>query len=356
MASSPMQRQKRISFFLGVILTLLICSIIIAGLVYMLYQKMEAEKERVANLTTISVLSQDVLSGQIVSADMFTTKQVDKNTVPQNAISDSSTLATYSLQDDKGRAVYVDKEGMYLLNNDNDKIRINTNDDGTYSIKEDDEEEIIKLTQMPLIAKVDMNKNTILTRDLVVQSDEVSTDDARNQEYNMITLPSTLETGNFIDIRLRLANGTDYIVVAKKEVTIPDIAGIPSDDTIQIKLSEDEILTMSNAIVEAYIMKGSEIYATVYSDPGSQTKSKTTYPVSKDVMDLINNDPNIVETAKNALWNRYNVDQRNGSINGQISANAEDAEDSVEQGIKEQITRQKELRTQYLEGLNGSTY
>lgn len=355
MASSPMQRQKRISFFLGVITTLVVCGVIIAGLAYMLYRNMQAEKTRKAQLASVYVLNRDVLSGQIVSTDMFTRKELDKSTIPQNAINDMSTLSSYSLKDDKGRAVYVDKEGMYLLDDNDKKIRINTENDGTYTIEEDGDKEVIKLTEAPLIAKANMSANTVLTRDLLVQTDEISTDDARNQEYNMITLPSTLETGNFIDIRLRLPNGTDYIVISKKEVTIPDIGGIPSEDTIQVKLSEDEILTMSNAIVEAYIIKGSEIYAAVYSDPGNQSKSSSTYPVNREVMELINSDPNIVETAKNALYNRYNVDQRNGSVNGQLNANSEDAESNVEAGIQEQITRQKELRSKYLEGLNGSS-
>ena len=200
-----------------------------------------------------------------------------------------------------------------------------------------------------------MKANTVLTRELVAQSDEVNTDDVRIQEFNMVTLPSTLETGDFVDIRLRMPNGTDYIVVSKKEVTIPDVAGVPSTDTIEVNMSEDEILTMSNAIVEAYIMKGSELYATKYTDPGNQAKSATTYPVSKETMEIINNDSNIVETAKKALWSRYNTDQRNGNVNNNLNKYSEESADNVETGIEEQIQKQKELRENYLESLNGGT-
>ena len=42
MASNPMQRQKQLSFWKGVLITLLICAIIIGGLGYMLYKKIEA--------------------------------------------------------------------------------------------------------------------------------------------------------------------------------------------------------------------------------------------------------------------------------------------------------------------------
>ena len=323
MASNPMQRQKQLSFWKGVLITLLICAIIIGGLGYMLYKKIEAEKALKASMVQVYTLTSDVSSGQAVTADMLKMLTVSRTTVPNNAISDSSTFASYSLQDE------------------NENYKKN--------------DEIIQLSEVPLIAKVNMKANTVLTRELVAQSDEVNTDDVRIQEFNMVTLPSTLETGDFVDIRLRMPNGTDYIVVSKKEVTIPDVAGVPSTDTIQVNMSEDEILTMSNAIVEAYIMKGSELYATKYTDPGNQAKSATTYPVSKETMEIINNDSNIVETAKKALWSRYNTDQRNGNVNNNLNKYSEESADNVETGIEEQIQKQKELRENYLESLNGGT-
>ena len=72
-------------------------------------------------------------------------------------------------------------------------------------------------------------------------------------------------------------------------------------------------------------------------------------------MELINNDSNIVETAKNALWARYNTDQRNGNVNNNLNKYSEESADNVETGIEEQIQKQKEMRQNYLESLNGST-
>lgn len=349
MASNPMQRQKQLSFWKGVLITLLICAIVIGGLGYMLYKKIEAEKELKESMVQVYTLTSDVSSGQAITSDMLKMLTVSKTTVPNNAISDSSTFSSYSLQDEKGNEVYTDSQGLYVKDG-NKTVRITQDDNGNYM----KDNEIIKMAEVPLIAKVNMKSNTVLTRELVAQSDEVNADDVRTQEFNMVTLPTTLETGDFVDIRLRMPNGTDYIVVSKKEVSIPDVAGVPSTDTIEVKMSEDEILTMSNAIVEAYIMKGSELYATKYTDPGNQAKSTTTYPVSKETMDLINNDNNIVETAKNALWARYNTDQRNGNVNTNLNKYTEESADNVEAGIEEQIQKQKELRENYLEALNGT--
>ena len=350
MASNPMQRQKNISFMKGMLITLLISAVIIGGLGYMLYKKIEAEKELKASMVQVYTLTSDVSSGQAVTSDMLKMLTVSRTTVPNNAISDSSTFASYSLQDEKGNEIYTDSQGLYVKDGSK-TVRITTDDNGNY-LKDG---EIVDLKEVPLIAKVNMKANTVLTRELVSQSDEVNTDDVRTQEFNMVTLPTTLETGDFVDIRLRLPNGTDYIVVSKKEVNIPDIAGVPSTDTMEVKMSEDEILTMSNAIVEAYIMKGSQLYATKYTDPGKQAKSTPTYPVSKETMDLINNDSNIIETAKNALWARYNTDQRNGNVNSNLNKYTEESADSVESGIEEQIQKQKEMRQNYLEALNGAS-
>lgn len=355
MSSNPMQRQKRISFWMGVLVAILISSIIICGLGYMLYTKIKAENELKESMVQVYTLNKDVSSGQVVTNDMLTMLTVSKKTVPSNAVSDFNTFSTYSLQDNKGNEIYTDSEGMYIQNG-NSKIRIKQEDNGNYTKRVNNQDEDVTLSDVPLIAKVNMKANTIITRELVAQSDEVNTADARDQEFNMITLPATLESGDFIDIRMRLPNGVDYIVVAKKEVSIPDIAGVPSADTIQVKMSEEEILTMSNAIVEAYIMKGSELYATKYTDPGNQDKAKTTFPVSRETMELINADPNVINEARNALWARYNTDQRNGNVNNQLNNYSEEQADNVEQGIQEQIQKQKELREKYLEALNGSSY
>ena len=55
-----------------------------------------------------------------------------------------------------------------------------------------------------------MNKNTVITLEMIAKSDETLTDDIRRQEYNCVVLPLDLETGDYIDLRLMLPNGQDY--------------------------------------------------------------------------------------------------------------------------------------------------
>ena len=102
----------------------------------------------------------------------------------------------------------------------------------------------------------------------------------------MISLPADIETGDTVDVRLRMPDGTNYIVVSKKKVTVLDEGGIPSVNTISLELSEGEILMMSNAIVESYMMDGSRLYLTRYVEPGMQAGAITTYVPNGDVQNF----------------------------------------------------------------------
>jgi len=68
------------------------------------------------------------------------------------------------------------------------------------------------------LAKIDMYKNSVVTIDSIVRGDKAVTDDTRLIDLNMLTLPIDVNVGDYIDIRLSLANGQDFIVASKKEV------------------------------------------------------------------------------------------------------------------------------------------
>ena len=154
---------------------------------------------------------------------------------------------------------------------------------------------------------------------------------------------------------MRLSNGQDFIIVSKKEVTIPEIDGVPSVDTIWMNLTEADILMINNAIVEAYYIDGAKLYANIYTEPGIQQAAITTYTPSAEVDRLIQSDPNIIDEAKQALRSRYNADQRNNVINGAIGNNADTGDESVRAGVEEDATTARENRQDYLDGLASQT-
>lgn len=201
-----------------------------------------------------------------------------------------------------------------------------------------------------VFAKISMSSGTIVTPNMLYEEDKKIEDSERVQEYNMIILPSDLKIDDFIDIRLEIPTGQNYIVVSKKQVKQCNL------DTVWLNMTEAEMVTLGNAIVEAYKITGAKLYATKYVEAGMQGAATPTYAVSKQVLALINKNPNITEEARNALWNRYNsqeqVIQREQVIDGLVSKYEETGDDSVETGVQTEAGRIKELREEYLNSLN----
>ena len=360
MATNPMQRKARNSFLLGMFVMLLLCGAIIAVLFVQLINKTKAEQEEKKATTNAYVLKQDVTSGQVITTDMLEIKPVNKNLVPSNATSNLEIITNYALKDKEGNEIttkYENNTAKLSIRIDNKDYELQKEKDtDNYYITRNDDKQYIELNSVPLVAKVNMKRNTLITTDLLSKSDNMVQKDVRKQEYNMLVLPMDLKTGDYIDVRLMLPSGQDYIVVSKKEVNIPNIAGTDSEDTIWMNLSEDEILHMSCAIVDAYQIRGSKIYVTKYTEAGMQEAAKETYPVNNSTYTLLESDPNVLEKAMNEIKRRYDettVKLRNEYVNGAIENQADQAQGNLEANMQESTTKSKSNRKQYLDSLTG---
>ena len=315
MAMNPMQRRTRNSFLIGFLVSLIIMSLIVIFLLYRI-QGLNEKYEALEDLqSTAYVSADDITSGTEVTMDDFT-----KQTV-RTTLSKAELLSADDFE-------FIDEETGEIIE------------------KYDSEGNPKEKT---MIVKTNIPAGSIITKDMLEEVDNPITDDQRMQEYNMIILPTMLESGQYIDIRLKLPGGEDYIVVSKKQVLETDAT------TVWMKMTEDEILTMGNAIVEAYAIAGSKLYATTYTEAGRQDAAVQTYPVNQAVLTLINSDPNVVQEAKEALWRRYNeqeqVEQRNNHINSALSDNAEGSNEAIQAGIQEETTALKAAREAYVKSL-----
>lgn len=309
MAVNPMQRKARQSFLLGMLVMLLIAAIVVALLFMQIMNMKKSEEATAAASKTVYVLTTDKKSGEPITQDDIQSKTLVTSIA-------KSELVGY---DD------IPENPEYA--------------------------EVASAVQTEVQAKIDLGTGTILTQSMIVSSDETVEASLRIQEYNMLTLPSDLDTDDYVDIRLILPNGQDYIVVSKKRVIKS------TENTIFVKMAEEEIVMMSNAIVEAYITEGSMLYATKYTDPGIQVASTPTYLASKDVLDLISVDKNITAKALNALYERYNSSPGvRDYINNVVSANMDDAQESVMDGFDEQIKKAQEERSRYIDTLGDVAY
>lgn len=352
---NPLERKARNSFIKGIVLASIIGIIIIAIIVIQLVNMKTEEKKRLDSLTKIYVLNQDVSSGQVITADMMVEKKLEKSVIPQNAV---TNISEYYLRDQNGHQIISGKDqngnpalGVVI---DGQTYQLTTEDYTTGTINRNGTQEPIIISGSPAIAKVSLMKNTILTSETIAESNQLTDDTTRNQEYNVLALPTDIETDDIVDVRLRMPDGTDYIVVSKKTITVADQAGIPSLNTVSMELSENETLMMSNAIVEAYQIPGSKLYVTKYVEPGLQAQATTTYVPNADVQNLIYSNPNIVNEAKTELNNRYNQNANNrNNINDTLGGiRQEDKDSAVESKTTEEITTQQEERQKYLDSLS----
>ncbi|MCL2859005.1 MAG: SAF domain-containing protein [Oscillospiraceae bacterium] len=289
MAMNPMQKKSRNFFFLGAFIMLIVAGVAIAGLLWHFNQVSSNTKTNPTG--TVYVLSQGVNSGAALTADMITPMQVDTRMIP------------------------ADNSNAYSLLSD------------------------------ATIAKINISAGTPITSDMIAQSDNPTTDDLRLEDFNMIKLPVRLEAGNYIDVRLTLPSGQDFLVVGKKQIQKCD------DSTIWIELSESETSIINNAIIESYIMTGSTLYATTYVDPGMQKKPIPTYPVSTAVMQTILDNPNIIQAVKDAYTGTISTDERT-TIERALSAYSTSRQTNIEAGVQKSDTTATQSRLKYIDQLN----
>lgn len=216
--------------------------------------------------------------------------------------------------------------------------------------------EYIDIKNVPVLARINMNKNTVVTPEFVVQSSEIVTDDMRQEEYNMIVLPIDLMTDDYVDIRFMTPSGQNFIVVSKARVEVPVNANNTYvADTIRVKLREDEILAMSSAIVEAYGLKGSKLYVTKYADPAMQEAALPTYTPNVAVTAQIQSNPNIVNIAQEELKSRYSdaaKKVRNEYLQQYINTiDSNQYNSNIQSGMEEDIGTSITTRKKYLDSL-----
>lgn len=142
---------------------------------------------------------------------------------------------------------------------------------------------------------IDIDEGMAITK-AMVSGNSVNTD-LREVEYAWIDVSSNIEPYDYVDIRLLYPDGTDYIVVAKKQIRYLNETKMVCD----LWNNEEEILLLDAASVDAYMYEGSKIYMTRYIYPSIQEASIVNYSPSEQTIELIQNNPNIINVASEYL-------------------------------------------------------
>jgi hypothetical protein len=174
-------------------------------------------------------------------------------------------------------------------------------------------------------ALIDLEANvpvykSMLTKDLI-------SDDIREEEFNMFLLPSNMKINDYVDVRINFPNGEDYIVLSKKKVQNIDL----KTNTVWLWLNEKEILTMSSAIIDAYLNKGTKLYSLTYVEPTLQSGSVETYPVNNDVLIILQETPNILDEARESM-----TAEARAYLEERLAYLSEDELSQVDVGINEE--------------------
>ena len=317
MAINPMQRRARNSFIQGALLALLIMLIVVLLLVREIKSINDAKEALEQANSTVYVATSDLKSGETITIDEdFTMETVRTNVDPATVIS----------MDD------------WEFTNDQGEIVPKYTEDGTQYYK-------------TMRMKIDVPAGTIVTKAMIYEDGYERDASERIQEYNMIALPSNLKNGDHIDIRLTMPTGQDYIVLSKKEVEGTTNTGL------WLKVTEQEILTMNNAIVESYILPGSKLYAIPYTEAGIQEAAATTYQVGAAVIDLIDKNPNITAEAKANLYARYDATVRVNYFDIPLTTyvtEQQDRDSAVQGGFQSELQKIQEDRAAFIESLAGT--
>lgn len=163
-----------------------------------------------------------------------------------------------------------------------------------------DPESYISAEQLGSTAIVDIRENEPVMRNMVTEL--TIADDTREYEMTVANLMTDQTTNDCVDVRIMFPNGEDYLILSKKPVR-----NLLLDSCVfYTYLSEEEILRMASATIDAYTITGTRIYTTRYVESNLQEAAVPNYLVKPENIDLINGskqDPNVVslEVARETL-------------------------------------------------------
>lgn len=191
-------------------------------------------KEYIANHTTeVVMLNRDVIQGETITDSMLTTARVHNKSVPAD-------LAGYA--------------------------------------------------SVGKIAKYNIPANTPLVNSMF--GDNIVSVDERIQEISSVMLPTGLTEGEYIDIKIKMASGLEYVVIP--QIKVEKIYGT----TVWLYLDEEELYLLNSAIVDTYLSDGVTLYGVRYVDPTTQIKL----------------DEDAAEKAKLKLSEKIEKDVANGTV------------------------------------------
>ena len=358
MAINPIERRTRNSLITGLLIGGVI-AIIVGGISFMQITKLSGEiKKEKSKVKQVYVAARDIKANNEIKPEDLTLEGVvtsiptDKIVTPESlaATAGKNVASILEKKDDK----LVAKAGKNNFastitpgGDNNSSSSLNSNSSSNSNSNSSDSK-----SEKTIVATIDIPKGTVITEKMLALKSEAVTDTNsinstyRLVEYSMIMLPTELQKGDTIDVRISYPNGQDFIVAAKKVVEKSD------STSIWLKLREDEILKMNSAIIESYSVEGAKLYAVNYTQPGIQAAANANYPVSDKVYELLVQDPNIataIQQQYRTALNNHTLIRR--PINEILQASqTEELRSRISSAVQKEIKDRAERRQTFIEG------
>ena len=361
MAINPIERRTRNSLITGLLIGGVI-AIIVGGISFMQITKLSGEiKKEKSKVKQVYVAARDIKANNEIKPEDLTLEGVvtsiptDKIVTPESlaATAGKNVASLLEKKDDKlvakvGKNNFASTITPGGDNNSSSSLNTNSNTSSNSNSNSGGDSK----SEKTIVATIDIPKGTVITEKMLALKSEAVTDTNsinstyRLVEYSMIMLPTELQKGDTIDVRISYPNGQDFIVVAKKVVEKSD------SSSIWLKLKEDEILKMNSAIIESYSVEGAKMYAVNYTQPGVQAAANANYPVSDKVYELLVQDPNIasaIQQQYRSAINNHTLIRR--PINEILqSTQQEELRSRISSAVQREIKDRAEKRQSFIEG------
>lgn len=140
--------------------------------------------------------------------------------------------------------------------------------------------------------KIDIMPGTILSSDMLMDEKE-ETAKIYSRELTFDSLPVSTVVGDYIDIRMILPNGEEYVVLSHEQIMRL------YDTTVTLHISEEENAILNSVFADIGSYNGFVlVYMTKYLEPGKDTDTIAFYPVQNDMENFILFNPNITDTTR----------------------------------------------------------
>lgn len=145
--------------------------------------------------------------------------------------------------------------------------------------------------------RIGLEPGTTLTSDFV--NVEAYIGSVYERDVFLDTLPIGTVVGDYIDIRVVLPGGEEFVVFPHKRVNAR------FDNAVKMKYDESELWLYTSMMVDRALYKsfGFKIYASKYVDPGAHDKTVAYYPVRREVVDIMNINSNLTDIQRARMWN-----------------------------------------------------